>query len=311
MDNTYIPPATLFHRPEKTAAIPSSGHPVEGAPTSANVPDVQQKPLDWSLLARAKRKYATVRLEITGGLSTSLLVSLGVLSITLAYLISRKSILDIAPYVLLQVFFDLVFWRPWHFGMALIALIAILWIDWPSKDERRNPRWTALLVVALLSIGVEQTLWSVRAITAEMRGPYPYSGDQQTTAFLQSHLAGKKAAGFEFLSVGVLPYFPSNIYFNQPKHGFWFWGSGNHVADQAMETVQEHPDYIVIGFDIHSGDLGGKDTPAAVNAFRQNLENQILATGLYVETHRFCGDAFLGHDYHDKFCQVILEPSGH
>jgi hypothetical protein len=309
LDNNYLPPSQLSQRWEHlSSGTWASSHPGENVQSTTNLPG---KPLE--MRGRSTLQFVAAKLEqaLTYGLSNSWVLSLVVLSIILAYLVSRRRLPDIAPYILLLMFIVLVVNRPWYLGLLFVALIAILWIDWPREEEQRKPVWTALLVFALLVIALEQGSWSVRAIAAEMRGNY--SGDKQASIFLSNHISGKKVVGFQFWSVGVLPYFSSNIFVNQHKEGFWLWSKTNRVNDRVMETIQGRPDYIVIGFPIHSSDLGKKANGYSTtpDIFHPKIEEQILATGLYEETHRYCGDAFSGHDYHEGLCQAILEPSAH
>ena len=264
-----------------------------------------------SLRNHSAVRHAFERFEtnVTYGLSNFWPASLAIWCIVAAYLFFRKSILDIAPLILLQLLFEFVAARPWHLGMAFLGFIAVLWIDWPREGDRSEPAWRAILSAALLAVAAEQCFWTARAIRTDVTGRY--SGDKDAAAFLAPRIAGKTVAGFQYYSVGILPYFPSNIYANQPKQAFWFWTKYVHVDDRVMETVQSHPDYIVVGFAVRAPDAtGGSGAPTGdPQTFQPRIEREILATHKYAETHRFCGDAFSGHGYHEGLCQAILEPS--
>ena len=308
-DNNYLPYSQLSQRLKLlSSGTGASSLPAENAKSATNLPD---KPSEAQGGSTLQLVAATAMKVLTFGFSSLLFHAIVVLCIVLAYLISRKRLLDIAPYFLLLIFFVLVVIRPWYLGLLFVALIGILWIDWPRDEEHRKPLWTALLVLALFVNILEQGSWSVRAIAAEMRDSY--SGDKQASIFLSNHITGKKVAGFQFWSVGVLPYFPSNIFVNQHKEGFWLWSKANQVDDQVMNTLQGRPDYIVIGFAIYPGARGenAQGYFAKSDIFYPVIEEQIFATGLYVETHRYCGNAFSGYDYHEGLCQAILEPSTH
>ena len=301
-DNSYLPPAQFIRIP----GLSPSHHPADSSTSTAQnqavAPPAEKR---GSFVSRLTARAKDV---ITYGLSNSWILSSFVVAVVVAFLISRRRILDLAPYVLLLGFFVAVINRPWHFGMAFLALVAILWINWPQGQTQGQRKWVAILTFAVLCVVIEQFFWTMRAIRAEAHGEY--SGDGDAAVFLRSNLGGKKVAGFQFWSIGILPYFPSNIYFNQHKEGFWFWSSSAHVDDHALETLNSHPDYIVIGFAI---DPKGIAMNAAPNATPQSVpeplvEQQILATGLYKEDRRYCGNAFSGHGYSEQLCQAILVP---
>ena len=305
-DNSFMPVAKLINRiaPPPPASIGSAN-------SAAQTPPAQEKPDDPYESCHPVTLAQDLGFIVTGGLSNSWLLTLITLGIIFAFLASSASqerLLDIAPYFMLQCFFLLVLEQPWHLGMLFVALIGILWINWPREETRRERIWSALLVSAVLAVSIDQAFWSARAIKTDLQGNY--SGDKQAAEFLKSHAAGKRVAGFRPHSVGVLPYFSSNIFENQHQEGFWFWSRMNHTDDRVMETVLDHPDFIVIGFLVHlcNGTTADSEAVASSKRVLPGMEERILASGLYVETHRFCGDAFSGHDSQMTLCQVILEP---
>ena len=95
---------------------------------------------------------------LSSGLSNSWLLSLLTLAITLCYLASEKRLLDAAPYIMLQCFLILIHLAPWHIGLLFVALIGILWMDWPREETRRARLWSGLLVTVLLAVSLEQEL---------------------------------------------------------------------------------------------------------------------------------------------------------
>lgn len=258
------------------------------------------------------RAYYRVIAVVTYGLSNSWQVSAAVVAVLLAYLFWRRNPLDFLPYILLQAIFEYLVARAWHFGTIFVAILGILWINWPREGERGAQAWRTILTVALLAVGVEQCFWTAHAIRNDMTGQY--SGDEQTAAFLASHMAGKKVAGFAYHSVGVLPFFKSNIFFNQPKQAFWFWSRKVLVDERAFDTLKEHPDYIDIGFAVHprgSSHSVASDPDWVWKKCQPLVEKEILYTGQYEETHRFCGIAYSGHEYDEAECHVIMEPVKH
>jgi hypothetical protein len=268
----------------------------------------QSKPENRGALKRAAARFED---SVTYGLSNSWLISLASWCIVAAFLILRRNALDLLPFLLLQVLFEFVAARPWHLGMMLLALLAVLWIDWPTKADSRPTGWRATLSLVLLVVGGEQCFWTARAVHTDLTGKY--SGDKDAAAFLAGRIPGKTVAGFQYYSVGILPYFSANIFENQPKEAFWNFSNTVDVDGHFAETLQKQPDIIDVGFAVRPPDaVGGAGAPVGLPlTFEPRIERKALATGLYRETHRFCGDAFSGHGYHEGLCQVILERSAH
>jgi hypothetical protein len=258
---------------------------------------------------RLKRIEYRFTNAITTGLSNSWLLSLLFVCILVAFLGARKNLLDLLPYVLLQLLFSYVAGHAWHLGNLFVAIVGILWIGWPATEESSDTAWRAVLSLLLLAIVVEQCFWSARALRAEATGKY--SGDRDAAEFLAGHIAGKTVEGFGYHSVGVLPYFSTNIFENQPKEAFWHWKSEDYVDDRVGEALAMHPDYIDVGFAVKPrlGRSSAAEDPRRIATWRPDSEEEILATGRYRETHRFCGIAFSGHGYDEGECQVILEPT--
>jgi hypothetical protein len=136
-----------------------------------------------------------------------------------------------------------------------------------------------------------------------------YSGDKDAAEYLASHIAGRTVAGFQYHSVGVQPYFSSNIFANWRGGAFWNFSRKVDVDGHLAETLQMRPDYIVIGFAVRPPDsFGNLGAPEGYpETFHPRIEREIVATNQYVETNRFCGDAYSGHGYHEGLCQLILE----
>ena len=258
-----------------------------------------------------KRVFYRYTKAVTYGLSNSWVLSSIAVGALLIYLAVRGNFLDFLPYIFLQLLFELVIAHAWHLGALFVAFVGILWIDWPANEKANDPAWRAILSLVLLAIVVEQCLWTAHAIRIDLTGKY--SGDRDAAAFLASHIEGKRVAGFGYHAVGVLPYFSKNIFYNQPKEAFWFWSKKVKVNERVLEVVAERPDYIDIGFNVHphGNTLSAASDPEWIGRYQPGLEKVILDTGRYVETHRFCGDAFSGHGYDEGECQVILEPAAH
>lgn len=302
-DDIYTPPWRATHlekRPAASGAAPalSAGQPAE------NEAETATKPEGHGTLHHAAERFEE---SVTYGLSNSWPVSLAIWCIVAVFLVSRKNALDLLPFLLLQVLFEFVAARPWHFGMVLLALVAVLWIDWPVRWDSRAPVWRAILSIVLVVIAAEQCFWTVRAIRTDLAGRY--SGDRDAAEFLAGQIRGKTVAGFQYYSIGILPYFSSNIFENQPKEAFWNFSKKVDVDGHLAETLEKQPDIVDVGFAVRPPGSAGSAPAGLPETFQPKIEREVLATGKYRETHRFCGDAFSGHGYHEGLCQVILERS--
>jgi hypothetical protein len=300
-DNSFIPG---YERTAQQGSMDSIQGVSDGVAPAATAPDANPSPPRQPAPGRADR----LKMVVTYGLSNSWAISLIVAIVVLSYLISVRNVLDLLPFVFLHLLYHFVKGNSWHFGIVFIALLGVLWINWPLSGERRAMTWRGILSATLLAIAVEQCFWTVRAFRIDTFGKY--SGDRDAAEFLLSHIAGKRVAGFKYQCVGVLPYFSTNIFENQPPGAFWHWSKNAHIDDRTVETAQSRPDYIDVGFAVRPLDFV-HSTPldiARIKTYRPDEEKQILATGLYQETHRFCGLAFSGHGYAEGECQVILEP---
>ncbi len=310
LDNRYQPNWYRIHHPRDFVDGQwASSHAPVGTLAGESLRAVDMNIRSHRGLERAFYRFT---LAATYGLSNSWVLSTFAIGSLGVFLLLRGNILDLLPYIFLQLLFEFVISHPWNLGTAMIAFIGILWIDWPAGEGRRDSIWGGILSLVVLAVAVEQCFWSAHAIRIDMT--WEYSGDRDAARFLASHLTpGKRVAGFDYHSVGVLPYFSKNIFYNQPKAAIWYWSRNVPIDERALEVVAERPDYIDIGFLVHPhGDtLSAAADPTWIQRFQTGVEAEILETGRYVETHRFCGDAFSGHGYDEGECQVILEPVKH
>ena len=245
------------------------------------------------------------------GLSRFWPVSLFIGTSVLAYLVARRRPWEIAPCVLLQLFFVAIVVRPWHIGIMFIAVIGVIWINWPSGDEKWRSWDRSLAVVILVSV-IDQGIVSLHDIAIETR--YPYSGDENTAAFLKERVPEKRVAGVGYYSIGILPYFTNNIYENQPRESFWLWNKTTEKSDQIANVAQvlkKHPDYLVVGFAWIDprGQVDASEFMSQIRHTAPQLLKQIEAGYPYRETRRFCGIGISGFTYREGLCQAILEPT--
>jgi hypothetical protein len=137
-----------------------------------------------------------------------------------------------------------------HHGTVFIAVIAGLWIAWPTQQEqqaftigeRRATQGMVALLVCLFGINIWDAAISIRN---EYR--YPYSGAQDAANYLKSVGAdGKSIFGYMYGVAGVQAYFNHNILSNLPTsyyhHGLPLYG---RVLD-VDELRDAKPEYLLI-----------------------------------------------------------------
>ncbi len=210
-------------------------------------------------LARPGTWLPTILKMVVGGaLVDQWLISAIIIVVFAAWCASRKALASFAlPFLLLMLFFARIFVNLWHHGSLLVAMLAALWIAWPSPDEQTHwrlwPKFACWGVAAVLTgvIGV-QMVWAWKTVNYDVR--FPYSGSRDAALYLKSvHADSASVYGFGFSSVAVLPYFSRNIYANQAQPegtSFWRWTRSNHVDVEWNRVKQEHPDYVIYGYKI-------------------------------------------------------------
>jgi hypothetical protein len=243
------------------------------------------------------------------GLSNYMALAIGFHCVFMGYLFHRRRILDILPLLFLDLFYALAVASPWHYGLALIAMLGALWINFYDEQDR-SPRnaWVTALTACLVIVFLEQYVWSAKAMGVETFDAY--CGDQAAARFLQEHGAGKRIAGFQYWTTGIQPWFGRNPFINQPLNGFWHWSKYVPIDDRVQETLAQHPDMIVLSTAVNEYENTSlKRFRPVVSNWVSPLERMILNSGAYVETKRFCGTEYAGAQFAEGLCQVILEPS--
>ncbi|MGA2962365.1 MAG: hypothetical protein ABSD96_11885 [Candidatus Korobacteraceae bacterium] len=182
----------------------------------------------------------------------------------------RKLLAFALPTALLIVLYTGIYGAAHHHGAVFIAVIAGLWIAWPTQQEqqaftigeRRATQGMVALLVCLFGINIWDAAISIRN---EYR--YPYSGAQDAANYLKSVGAdGKSIFGYMYGVAGVQAYFNHNILSNMPTsyyhHGLPLYG---RVLD-VDELRDAKPEYLLIHSlypDIDYGTLSNSLDPSA------------------------------------------------
>jgi hypothetical protein len=216
---------------------------------------------------------------------------------------ARKSLLYLLPLLLLAAFSGMVHFDWWHVGLQVPLTICLLWITWPSSEVK--VLWgevagrTAIVVLASMQI-----LWSAFAICFDHYNAY--SPDLAAAAYLRPLIEKHDTIALTYSnnpdcracrSVGILPYFDSNIYMNEPVP-FWWWSTRNPTVEVSSQVLDFHPDLVVV-------EAGAPDSDTPVNLPAAQV--QLLNQAGYELTHSFCGARPMGFRVVDKSCHLIFE----
>jgi hypothetical protein len=282
-----------------------------------------------AFLHRAERLLAVISYPLSPLRAAALL--LAALLILTACLQARRRLpqetadssagpLGLLPGALMVLVFSSLYLAPRHAGTVFTGFVVSAWLVWPqarmlTARQRVVARITAGLWCMLC---VQSIAWSAHALAEEHATAY--SPGRMTAEFLQSNGVGqldshKTVAGFYYFSIDALLYFDRNIYFNQPPHRYWFWGTPMLHYQTAEQTLARHPDFIVVGgFELGpeneiTRDWYPPDTgpPGIVMNDDARVVPYFEAHG-YQLTHVFCGRGWMRGSYGEELCDRILEP---
>ncbi len=209
------------------------------------------------------------------------------------YLTHRGKFLLALPLIAIMLFLGLVYTRDWHLGLVWITLLMVLWASWDTTETDNPLNLQNVLAWLLMLICVLQLPWTFRAVQYDIR--FPYSGSKMVAEYLKTVAPGTRIAGFNPQSTGLLAYFSSNIFFNQPAYSYWLWSSSNTIDTAAVQTISTLPDMIV---------LLRKQDAAISDPF---MWRYAMDHG-YIETHRFCGRMYMPHSDVETSCYLVLQP---
>jgi hypothetical protein len=135
-----------------------------------------------------------------------------------------------------------------HHGTAFVAVVASLWIAWPSANEqhgfnlfqRRCLQGVSLLLVLWFGLNVWDTAGALR-----LEEKAPYSGARDAANYLRPLVAqGKSIYGYDFSMNAIQAYYDRNIFANQPST-FVHLGSAYRGVDYD-QFMTAKPDYVVV-----------------------------------------------------------------
>ncbi len=162
----------------------------------------------------------------------------------------RRRLITLAlPTALLVAFYVMVYGRGQHQGTLFIAVIAGLWIAWPTEQEQKafiKERRATQAMIALLACLFVVNVWDA-AVSIRNDYLYPYSGAEDAANYLKSVGASARGPIFGLWDgvVGVQAYFDHNILSNT-QTAYYHHGSllAHRVVDLG-EFAAARPEYII------------------------------------------------------------------
>jgi len=135
-----------------------------------------------------------------------------------------------------------------HHGTVFIAVIAALWVAWPTREEQHaslRERRTTQAMVALLVCLFAVNIWDA-AVSIRYEYLYPYCGSEDAAKYLRSVGADKQSIfGYTYGIAAVQAYFDHNIVKNIPTAYFHHGAPSPGGAFQFEDIEAQKPDYIV------------------------------------------------------------------
>jgi len=206
---------------------------------------------------------------------------------------------------------SLVYLMFWHAGLVVPTMIAILWIAqiecprlrWPATSEA-----TALMAVVIYLFAV-QLGWTIHAVLYDRF--YNYSPDRAAAQFLRPYVESGDEIGVTYLAergaaqgahaIGILPYFPRQIYMNMDRP-FWWWSTRNTTEANFDRALLDRPPIVLVEY----FDFTALHPFAISSALTDPRANRLRESG-YGLTHVFCGEQPVRFAYDIRICHVIFE----
>jgi hypothetical protein len=148
--------------------------------------------------------------------------------VVLWFVILKKRVY-LLPFLLTVAAMEIVWWKPWHSGMILTALLVSLWTAWPEATRLgivppESEFWTLALQTSFTVILILQVPLTLRAVRNDICGSY--SGAKAAAEFLKPYVGKRRIYSYEYRPTALLPYFDANIFANRTET-FWTWNE-NH-----------------------------------------------------------------------------------
>ena len=240
-------------------------------------------------------------------LSTSNLLALAFSVALLLWLAKHRALPAILPWAFVLLFGYLLGMGEHHASIAFVALIAVLWCAWNHTAPTRPHRLDLAFQILLLAVLLEQAAWTAHAAIYDIR--QPFDGGLAASRFLEAQHPRRTIGTLDFNAVSIEPWFPHNIFSNQPT-AYFPWRLHRNPVDGIAETVAARTP-ILIDSESGTGDV----VPAnqifpSIPTWTQDDDPRrtYLLSHAYIETHRFCGLQPARFGFSQAICQVIYQP---
>jgi hypothetical protein len=221
--------------------------------------------------------------------------SVVLLILVLSWFFAVKQLACALPFLFTVLAMGWVWSKPWHYGMALTALLVSVWGAWPTGHVPEFESPTRLLTVSLAVLLILQMPLTAETVRAEVQGPY--SGGRATAEFLRSYAGRRPIYCVNFYGTGVQPYYDSNVFVNWPT-AFWTW-STRRAAESNRILYESPPNNAIIVVP-----TGGQ---AASKLAKSELARVQLAKRHFLRRREFCGAQFWLGGVSEYECYEIYE----
>ena len=235
------------------------------------------------ITAHSRSVFIIAGQALVWGLSDPLVLAFAFWVLFLLCLDERQSLIFILP-ILFFAMFATNYLSFWHAGLMVPLIITVMWVTWPESTQRKSHYELACRVVFAIVCCV-QIVWSVKAIKYDYS--HFYSGDPAAALFLKPYVERNTTIAVTYIgqpdnrtynAVGVLPYFPRNIFANW-NAPYWWASKANNSEGEYAAMLTAHPAMIIVETRENSWDPVDIADPKV----------QVLFRSGYRFTNDFCG----------------------
>jgi len=217
------------------------------------------------------------------------------LLLVLSWFVAVKQLPCALPFVFTLLAMGLIWSRPWHYGMALTALLVSVWGAWPAGHLPQFEYPARLLAVSLAVLLALQLPLTLETVRDEVHGPY--SGARATAEFLRPYVGHRPIYCVNFYGTGVQAYYDRNIFADWPA-AFWTW-STRRAYESNRILYESPPNNAIIVVP-----SGGQTNPKLATS---ELAKVQLGKRHFLRRREFCGAQFWLGQVSEYECYEIYE----